>query len=70
MESIHRIGGIHLFGMHELMPRNQQKFVEIIIRKRQDVEFKNTCLNIAGIFNIFHYHSTLISSNIYLQIIA
>ena len=32
MESIHRIGGIHLFGMHELMPRNQKKFVEIIIR--------------------------------------
>lgn len=32
MESIHRIGGIHLFGMHELMPRNQQKSVEIIIR--------------------------------------
>ena len=55
MESIHRIGGIHLFGMHELMPRNQQKFVEIIIRKRQDVEFKNTCLNIAGIFIIIQH---------------
>ena len=55
MESIHRIGGIHLFGMHELMPRNQQKFVEIIVRKRQDVEFRNTCLNIAGIFIIIQH---------------